>query len=82
MSDISFEPNYSPLPLTPAAPEVLKEDPYEACSDEEDDEEEDAGMKFPEIGDTWEPVVHAFVGSSHQEVCDRMGDWGDENGYP
>ena len=58
-----------------------KEDPYEACSDEEDNSEEDASMKFPEMGATWEPVVHAFAGSSHQEVCARMGDWADENGY-
>ena len=38
-------------------------------------------MKFPEMGDTWEPVVHAFAGSSHQEVCDRMERGGDKNGY-
>ena len=38
-------------------------------------------MRFPEMGATWEPVVHAFAGSSHQEVCDRMEDWADENGY-
>ena len=25
--------------------------------------------------------MHAFAGSSHQEVCDRMEDWADENGY-
>ena len=81
MSDTSSEPNYSPLPLSPARSEVLEEDLYEACSDEEDDDDEDASMKFPQMGDTWEPVVHAFAGSSHQEVCDRMEDWGDENGY-
>ena len=81
MSDTSSEPNYSPLPLSPAPSEVLEEDPYEACSDEEDNDEEDASMKFPEMGATWEPVVHAFAGSSHQEVCDRMEDWADENGY-
>ena len=38
-------------------------------------------MKLPEMGATWEPVVHAFAGSSHQEVCVRMEDWADENGY-
>ena len=80
MSDTSSELNYSPLPLSPAPSEVLEEDPYEACSDEEDNDEEDASMKFPEMGATWEPVVHAFAGSSHQEVCDRMEDWADENG--
>ena len=37
-------------------------------------------MKFPESGDTWEPVVHAFAASSHQEVYDCMEDWQDENG--
>ena len=37
MSDTSSEPNYSPLPLSPAPSEVLEEDPCEACSDEEDD---------------------------------------------
>ena len=72
---------YSPIPLSPAPSEVLEEDPYEACSDEEDDDEEDASMKFPDMGDTWEPVVHAFAGSSDEEVCDRMEDWADENGY-
>ena len=81
MSDTSSELNHSPLSLSPAPSEVLKEDPYEACSDEEDNSEEDASMKFPEMGATWEPVVHAFAGSSHQEVCARMGDWADENGY-
>ena len=81
MSDTSSELNYSPLPLSPAPSEVLEEDPYEACSDEEDNDEEDASMKFAEMGATWEPVVHAFAGSSHQEVCDRMGDWADQNGY-
>ena len=80
MSDTSSEPNYSPLPLSPAPTQVLEEDPYEACSDEEDNDEEDASMKFPEMGATWEPVLQAFAGSSHQEVCDRMEDWADENG--
>ena len=46
MSDTSSDRNYSPLPLSPAPSEVLKEDPYEACSDEEDNDEEDASMKF------------------------------------
>ena len=81
MSDTSSELNYSPLPLSPAPSVVLKEDPYEACSDEEDNDDEDDSMTFPEIGATWEPVVHAFAGSSHQEACDRMEDWADENGY-
>ena len=81
MSDTSFELNYSPLPLSPAPSEVLEEDPYEACSDEEDNDDEDDSMKFPEMGATWEPVVNAFAGSSHQEACDRMEDWADENGY-
>ena len=81
MSDTSSYLNYSPLPLSPATSEVLEEDPYEACSDEEDNDDEDDGMKFPEMGATWEPVVHAFAGSSHQEVCDRMEDRADENGY-
>ena len=80
MSDTSSEPNYSPLPLSPAPLQVLEEDPYEACSDEEDNDDEDGSMKFPEMGATWEPVVQAFAGSSHQEVCDRMEDWADENG--
>ena len=52
MSDTSSEPNYIPLPLSPAPLEVLEEDPHEACSDEEEDDEEDASMKFPEMGDT------------------------------
>ena len=81
MSDTSSELNYSPLPLSPAPSEVLEEDPYEACSDEEDSDDEDDSMKFPEMGATWEPVVNAFAGSSHQEACDRMEDWADENGY-
>ena len=81
MSDTSSEPNYSPLSLSPAPSEVLKEDPYEACSDEEDNDEEDTSMKFPEMGATWEPVVHALAGSSHQELCDRIEDWADEKGY-
>ena len=81
MSDTSSEPKYSPLPLSPAPSEILQEEPYEACSDKEDDDEEDASMKFPEIGDTWEPVVHAFAGSSQEEFCDRMEGWADENGY-
>ena len=38
-------------------------------------------MKFPEMGATREPVVHAFASSSYQEVCDRMEDWVDKNGY-
>ena len=81
MSDTSSELNYSPLPLSPAPLEVLEEAPYEACSDEEDNDDEDDSMKFPEMGATWEPVVHAFAGSSHQEACDRMEDWAAENGY-
>ena len=74
MSDTSSELNYSPLPLSPAPSEVLEEDPYEACSHEEENDEEDASMTFPEMGAIWELVVHAFAGSSHQEVCDRMED--------
>ena len=52
-----------------------------AVSDQEDDDDKDASMKFPEMGDTWEPVVHASAGSSHKEVCDRMETSGDETGY-
>ena len=72
MSDTSSEINYSPLPLSPAPWEVFEEDPYEACSEEEDTDSEDHTMKFPEMAATWEPVVNAFAGSSHQEACDRM----------
>ena len=79
--ETSCEPNYSPLPLSPAPSEVFEEDKYEVCSDEEDYDDVDAGMKFPEIGYPWNPVVHVFAGFRHQEVCDRMEDWGDENGY-
>ena len=81
MSDTSSQPNYSPLPLFPGPSDVLEEDPHEACTDEEDDDEEDASINFPEMGDTWEPVVHAFAGSSHEEVFYRMEDWAEENGY-
>ena len=52
MSNTSSEPNYSPLCLSPAPSDVLEKDPYQACSDEEDDDGEDATMKFPEMGDT------------------------------
>ena len=81
MSDTSSEVNYSPLPLSPAPSEVPEEDPYEVCSDEEHNDEEDASMRLPEMGATWEPVVHAFAGTSHEEVCDRMDEWADENSY-
>ena len=64
MSDTSSELNYGPLPLSPAPSEVPEEDPYEACSDEEDNDDEDDSMKFQEMGATWEPVVNAFAGSS------------------
>ena len=53
MSYTSSESNYSPLPLSPAPLDVVEEDPYEACSDGEGDDEEDVSIKLPDVGGTW-----------------------------
>ena len=67
MSDISSEPDYSRLPLSSKTFEPKytfsedpldrftteePEEPYEVCSAEEDDADEDVSIEFSELGDT------------------------------
>ena len=78
----SLETKYSP-PKEPRDSSSLEdaEEPYEACSDEEDDDDEHVCIEFPEVGEVWKPVVNALAGFHHEQAVQRIEAWADKNGY-
>ena len=78
ISNTSSEHSYSLVPLSPASlqpknrsfegPPEGPEKPHKACSDEEEDDEEDFIIEFQEMGEAWVSVVNALVSVNQEQA--------------